>query len=274
MFSRMNSWFGNLSGPKKVATVAVTIATGIGAVLGAVLASMDLYDRLEARSRAASPLELVDVGFIQVKQKPANDFPADACGGFVECSLPAVDFKVANLGESPVIIERADIQVKKIWTFEAPFVPNPDVLCAGAAMLPSFNYEAKLPTKGAPYTVPIDLSQSIAPNGTDRFTITLRRDEDTAISGQDYAYLLTVSLIHGVENNAVTTRNLVYGEMHPDEGASYEYHRENECWTPKEGLNEQDVAQLTAQNKRAAAEIRRIQAPRNESLGELLQEVS
>jgi hypothetical protein len=272
MFNRMNTWFGNLSGPKKVATVAVTIATGIGAILGAILAFMDLYDRFEARSTAANPLELVDVGFTQVKQKPTN-LPLDACDGD-ECTVPAVDFKVTNVGEDPVIIERANIQVKRIWTFEAPYVPNPKNMCYGARLLPSFNYEAELPTRGAPYTLSASLSQSIAPNGTDRFTITPRRDERTAVLGQDYVFLFTISLIYGVENNATTSGNLIYGEMHPPASLQYAYRRTSECWAAKEGLDSQEVAKLTKRNKQTVTQIRHTEAPRNESLEELLQYVS
>jgi hypothetical protein len=65
-------WFGNLSGPKKAAAVVVAIATGVSAVVGAVNGSIALYEKLGERSRAANPLELVDVGFTQVRQKGAK----------------------------------------------------------------------------------------------------------------------------------------------------------------------------------------------------------
>jgi hypothetical protein len=259
-------WFGNLSGPKKVAAVVVAAATGVSAVVGAVNGSIALYEKLGESSRAANPLELVDVGFTQVRHK-------EACRRLGECSVPAVDFKVANSGEGPVIIKRADVRVKKLWTFKAPYVPDPNNLCMGAAMLPSFNYGAKLPTKGAPYTVFTNLSQSIEPRGTDRFTITPHRDERTATSGEDYVFLVTISLIYGVENNAVTSPDLLYGEVSPDVGSTYAYH-DNECYAAKEGLDNQDIDKLTMQNKQAVAEIRRIEAPRSETLEDLLQKVS
>jgi len=261
-------WFGNLSGPKKVAAVVVALATGVSAIVGAVNGSIALYEKLGERSRAANPLELVDVGFTQVRQK--GD------------SFAAMDLKVANLGESPVIIERADMRVEKIWTFKAPYVSNPNEPCFGAGlppsfnydvklpMPPSFNYDVKLPTKGAPYRVRTSLSQSIEPNGTDRFTITLQRKERTAKSGEDYVFLVMASLIYGVENNVVTSPDVLYGKNEVEgDGAPYSYDRGGGCYVPKEGID-----RITRQNKRAVAEIRRIEAPRNEALEDLLQKVS
>jgi hypothetical protein len=256
LFNKISMWFGNLSGPKKVAAVVVAVATGVSAVVGAVNASIALYEKLGERSRAANPLELVDVGFTQVRQK--GD------------SFAAIDFKVANLGESPVIIERADMRVEKIWTLKAPYVSNPNEPCYGAGLLPSFNYDVELPTKGAPYRVPTSLSQTIEPNGTDRFTITLQRKERTAKSGEDYVFLVTASLIYGVENNVVTSPDVLYGENEVERaGALYSYDRGGGCYVPK-----QDTDRITKQNKRAVAEIRRIEAPRNEALEDLLQKVS
>lgn len=260
MFNKISGWFGNLSGPKKVAAVVVAVATGVSAVVGAVNGSIALYEKLAESSRAANPLGLVDVGFTQVRQK-------EACRGFGgECSVPAVDFKVANSGEDPVIIERADVRVKKIWTFKAPYI---NVGCPGMPMLSSFNYKVKLPTKGAPYTVSTNLSQSIEPNGTDRFTITPHIAARTAKGGEDYVFLVAMSLIYGVENSVVTSPDVLYGAYEPEQSVGYAYHDYASCLKPREGID-----RITMKNKQALAEIRRIEAPRNESLDDLLKEVS
>jgi hypothetical protein len=94
-------------------------------------------------------------------------------------------------------------------------------------------------------------------------------------------FLVTISLIYGVENNAVTSPDLLYGEMSPDAstefggmpGMDYAYHGD-ECFEAKEGLDNREIDKLTMQNKQAVAEIRRIEAPRNETLEDLLKEVS
>lgn len=182
MFDSIGRWFDNLSGPKKVATVIVSIAAGVGSVTGAVLGVINVQEKLSAKAEAANPLELVDVGFTELQQHPPD--PDGLCEVMVKCSVPAVDFTVTNSGENPVIIERADIRVKKIWTFEAPYVQDPDVECASGALPPSLNYDMKLPTKGAPYTLPTSLSQGIKPNDVDRFTISPARDERTATTGE------------------------------------------------------------------------------------------
>jgi hypothetical protein len=250
----------------------VTVVGGLGTILAAINGAIALMESVSDRVGSGSDVELVDVGFTQVKQEPTN-IATENCGGAVDCTVPALDFKLTNSGDSPVIIERADIRVKKIWTFKAPYVPNPNNICYGAALLPSFNYEVKLPTKGAPYTVSKSLSQSIGPSKPDRFTITLRRDERTAILGEDYVFLVTASLVYGTDDTIVTATDVLYGESHRRPGSSYSY-QPGECWMVKRDLDPTELAKLRTENRQAAAEIRRIEAPRNASLKALLREVS
>jgi hypothetical protein len=277
LFNRIRMWFGNLSGPKKIATTVVAIAAGVSAILGAITGVIELQDRLAARSEAADPLQLVDAGFTEVKIEPTNipeEYVDNYCSEGSECFVPALDFKLANSGEDPIIIERADLRTKKIWTFKAPYVL--DAGCAGAALEPSFNYKASLPTEGAPYTVPVSLSQSLEPNQLDRFTITPRRDESTARPREDYVFLLSVSLVYGVDESdkVMETQEFLYGELDQDAGMMYSYRDSGECYIAKKDLEKAEVTRLTMQNKRAAADIRGIKAESNASLGDLLRAVS
>lgn len=271
MFGKLGAWFSGLSGPKKVATVVVAIATGVGAVLGALNGFVDLQGKLTQRAQATSPLEMADLGFTQAKLEPSNvdeEYVEDFCEGG-GCLVPALDFKVANSGEGPIIIEQADFRVEKIWTFEAPYTMSDN--CAAAFLEASFNYEMVLPTKGAPYTVSESLSQALGPGETDRFTIAPRRDERTAVEGESYVFRFAASLNYGPDDNVVTGEDVLFGEL--EESSAYSY-RPGECWVAREGLDESDVARITARNERMAAEIQDTKAPSNESLEDLLREVS
>lgn len=282
MFDRLRSWFNDLSRAKKAAAVVVAVATGVGAMVGAVSGSIDLYEKLTERQSAANPLELVDVDFSQRKQPPSNMreiaaalgySPREYCAKYESaCSVSALDFKVANSDDDPVIIKRADLQVKKIWTFKAPYDYNPRA-CQYLYLAPSYDYAVRLPIRESPYTVSESLSQSIGPGETDRFTITPYREERTAESGEDYVFLFMVSLVYGADNKVVTSEDILYGELDAELRVFYSYHP-GECMTVKKGLDSSDLARLTRQNERAITEIKRTEAMENASLEELLREVS
>jgi hypothetical protein len=241
MFNRLSSWFSNLTGPKKVAAVVVAIATGIGAVLGAVNGSIDLYERLTAHSRATNKLELVDLGFTTVAR------------------TPALDVKVTNAREDPIFIKRVDFTVKQIWRLRPPYFYDK---CYGAFMAPTHKYKITLPTKGAPYTVAESLSQSVGPDESDRFTI-LPETEESPQSRYDFGsfrgppyefvFLMTVSLVHGGEDRTLPSKDLLY--MYPAVTGRY---RPDDCYTARN-----DLDRLKEQNERTIAEIERIEAPAN-----------
>jgi hypothetical protein len=263
LFNSIRSWIGNLSGPKKVATAVVAIAAGVTAVIGAITGPMDLQERLAARSEAANPLELVDVAFTPVEQQ-ANNGPGKGV-------VPALDFRVQNNGDNPVVIKRADLRVKKIWTLKPPYTLKPG--CAGGALLPSYNYDAKLTPNGAPYTVTVPVIFQVKPSEADRFTISLKVDERKASSGEDYVFLIAASLVYGSDDKVVSNQDVLYGKLHHDQN-SYSYRKWNECWGPRNGSGEPGVAELTKQNQQAITDIRDIEAPSNKALEVLLQSAS
>lgn len=281
MFDRLWSWFDGLSRTKKMVAALVAAATGIGAIVGAVNGSIDLYERLTENRNIANPLELAGVEIGQHEQPPSNMreiygslglTPSEYCARYERaCSVSVLDFKVANAGEDPVIVKRADFQVKRVWTFKAPY--EYDETCAYLYMPPTHNYAVRLPKEDAPYTVTKDLSQSLRPSETDRFTITLSRDERTVKFGEDFALLFTVSLVYGAEDRTVSSEDILYGELGPDIGVFYSYDP-GKCMTARKGLEGTDLAEVIKKNEMAAAEIKRTEAKRNALLEELLRKVS
>jgi hypothetical protein len=250
LFGTLRSWFNNLSGPKKAATIVVAVATGIGAVVGAINGSLDLYEELTERSSAANPLKLIDVGFTTVKQDPA------------------LDIKLTNVGEDPVIIKRADVRVKKIWTLRPPYFFD-EKKCGATALASSYNYEIALPTKGAPYTVSENLSQSVGPSKSDRFTITLGRTNPKESLQQDLVFLMTVSLIYGEDDKTLLSKDVLYAD--PNEYGAWAYRPSGptEFCMSAEG----DFDKVKVHNEETMAEIQRIEAPSNAYLNNLSEKI-
>jgi hypothetical protein len=281
MFEWLRSWFDGLSRTKKLAAAVVAAATAVGAIVGAVNGSIDLYERLTENRNVADPLELTGVEISQRKQQPSNMreiydsvglTPSEYCAEYESaCLVSVLDFKVANAGDDPVVVKRADFKVKKVWTFEAPY--EYDGTCGYLYMPPSHNYNVRLPLKDAPYTVTKSLSQSLEPSKSDRFTITLSREERTVKFAEDYALLFTVSLVYGAENNTVSSEDMIYGELGSDVGVFYSYDP-GKCMTARKGLEGSDLAKVIKENELAAAEIERTEATRNALLEELLREVT
>jgi hypothetical protein len=243
LFSKLGSWFGNLSGPKKVAALVVAAATGIGAVVGAINGSIDLYKKLaETQSKAnltqsrANPLELVDVSFTKVGEDPV------------------LDIKLTNVGEDPVIIKRANFQVKKIWTLKPPYFMDWDK-CQPSVLASSYNYEIALPTKGAPYTISESLSQSVGPNKSDRFTITLGRTNPKKSRHLDLVFLMRASLVYGAADKTLLSKPLLYADSNVY--GTWVYYP-GECKSAQDNLDK-----LTESNETAMAEIQHIEAPSN-----------
>jgi len=244
------------------------VAGFLGAVvliLTVILQGRDLYEWLFDGS-----LELVDVGYTTAEVEPSKLFKKE---GYKAWESPTLDFKLANTSEDPIVIKRADIRVKRVWTFRPPYHFDPT--CGGALPLtPTFNYDVELPTRSAPYTIRKNLSQSIEPGKNDRFTLSLHYDKHSFYERTDSVLLLEITLIYGENEDVLPAQNVLYGEVKPFAGATYSYQHSDECWPPKKGLDKSDVDRLTRHNEQAVSEIKQIEAPRNAGLKTLLRTVS
>lgn len=238
MAAKLSSWFNRLSGPKKLVAGMVAVVAAIGTVVGAVNGSIALYEKLTAQAREASNLELVDVSF----GTPEDPYE------------PVLDIKVMNTGGNAAVIKRADIKARKIWTLVPPY--SGDVEIANAYLDSSYKYEITLPLRGAPYTIPRSLSQSVDAGEVDRFQIALNpRLEE---SKRDYVFLLTVSLIYDADGKGVS-KDVVFAA--PDE-TDLQFYNPDAGYGPTVGLSKEEAAELAEQNEQSISEIRGTKAPK------------
>src|SRR5215208_5107492 len=256
LLDKLRFWFSDLSGPKKVVAALVAIATGIGAIVGATNASIELYDKLTEGSKSASSLETVDISFVNSRSTDTK-----------------LDVKLKNIGESTAFVKTANIRVKKIWTFTRPY------RCEGAALYtrPSHVYDVELPANGAPYSVRESLSQSIGPNAIDRFFIDLiPKNTD---STEDYVFLITLVLIYDAEERRLS-REVLFA--YPTGSALYYYSPDQFCFKHpphlgkphlRPGLDESDAARLLSENKEGIEEVQKIQAVENDYSRKLVQTI-
>jgi hypothetical protein len=176
---------------------------------------------------------------------------------FVETDeLPLLDFKLRNSGKEVAFIKRAEIRVEQNWTLHWP--------TAGGAAPPSWNYDLVLPTTGAPYVASVDLSQTVDPNGVDRFTITVSPDEHITPFA-DYIYSMEVKLIYDEDNKEVSTGPLVYMVGYPKWFNKLE-RPSGELPSTVPGSWKQQYDE----NREIAEEISKVEGKRNERLEALL----
>lgn len=251
MFSRLRTGFGDLSRPKKVLASTVAVAAGIGTVVATTNGSIQLYEKLTEDARMASRLETVDMNFVKDEK---------------------LDIKLKNIGGSTAFVTRADLRVKKKWTFVKPFKCT-----GGTAHLftkVTHVYEIKLPASDAPYKVSESLSQTLEPSAVDRFQIYLEPAD--VRPGTDYALLATLSLVYDSDDK-VLTEDLLFA--YPG-GGTFSYKSGNRCagglgrFELRRGLNESDAARLLSENEEKIEDVRKIDATKNGYASELLRIVS
>ena len=255
MFGKLRAWFGDLSGPKKLLATTVAAAAGIGTVVATANGSIQLYESLTEDARMASRLEFVDVSFV---------------------SNEKLDIKLQNNGGSTAFITRADLRVKKIWTFVRPFE------CTGGEAHfysdVSHVYEIKLPTSDAPYKVSESLSQTLEAGAVDRFQIHLLEPTDVR-PGTDYALLATLSLVYDSDDK-VLAEDLLFAYPGKDI-FSYDSDKVGDScrdglgeYQLRRGLDESDAARLSSENEEKMEEVRKLNAIQNGYLNKLMRIVS
>lgn len=128
-------------------------------------------------------LQIVDVGFIETNE------------------LPEIDIKVRNTGQQVAFIKRAEFTVTHTWQLTWP--------TAGGAVPPSYSYDLQLPMEGTPYTRAVPASQSVEPDGVDRFTFRIAPDQRITPFA-DYIYSLSIRLVYNESNDTAKSGPLVY----------------------------------------------------------------
>lgn len=103
-----------------------------------------------------------------------------------EDGLPLLEVKVVNTGEQVAVISAAKIQVRKVWNLEP-------TLTEISGLLSSATYGALIAAE-APSEVRVPVSQSIAPNTADNFTIDIDLPEDEP---DGTVVLVSVGLVYG-----------------------------------------------------------------------------
>ncbi len=182
----------------------------------------ELYSVLKAGPQAiAAPapsgaLKLVDVGFVEdgtekprVEDHPGYDVWCQIPGGMEMMrawatdpkpsagELPLLDIKLRNTGSSLAVVKRAVFHVKKTWQL-CPFC-----LCFSELKV-SANYDVIFCNQKAPYVVVKPLSQVVAPNEADRFTMRLRPEAEARI------ILAHLSLIYDEDDKVLDAGEIVF----------------------------------------------------------------
>jgi hypothetical protein len=161
-----------------------------------------------------------------------------------------LDVKLRNTGQSIAFLKAAELRVTKVWVFELPFQPY--------AQPATWNYNVTLPLKGAPYTAPFAVSQSIKPNDTDRFTITLANDD--GFGQGTIVYLLELTLTYDEDDKRVTSKPILV--------------RSNGRWQIEAAYypGGEFAKKVREHNKAMVAEISKINALRGDGVRDLLGE--
>lgn len=136
-------------------------------------------------------LELVEVSYVETD------------------SLPKLDIKLRNTGDEVAFVKRVEFHVDKVWTLKWP--------SAGGAAPVTADYEVVLPTSGDPYIQPVPVSQSVDPNGVDRFTFTLMPDHPLS-PFQDDVYLFHIVVVYDGDSKSVASEDLLYMLSYPSNG--------------------------------------------------------
>jgi hypothetical protein len=171
---------------------------------------------LQSAVKQAGGLEIVDLDFLESRnerlkvenhscysimkdfheyfagfQAWAND-PKPKAG-----ELPVLDVKLRNTCSEVAFLKKAVFHVRTIWPMAA------FTFCLSEVTV-SANYDVLFPTRQPAYTVEKKLSQSIPPNGVDRFTLTLRPDAPAHI------LLATLELVYDGDSKSIEAGDILF----------------------------------------------------------------
>ena len=114
--------------------------------------------------------------------------------------FPKLDIKLRNIGDKVAFLKRATIHVDKLWVFRPTGLPSAEPV--------SWNYDIILPIKDTPYSVPVEISQVIKPDSTDRFTLSL--GNNASQGAEQYVFLIMVELCYDEDNKTLVTGKIAF----------------------------------------------------------------
>jgi len=255
-------WYQPIVLLKRFRKLKVTIQA---AIIGAIIAGVFLVVAPFIReSFQDSSLQLVSVEFLEDK--------SDLGQGSSE-TFPGLDIKIRNIGTKVAFIHRADLIVERVWQLqpESVFV---------AHQFSSHTYQVTLPLEGAPYTIPVSISQTVPSserdNPDDRFTLELG-NEEAVEADYEYVFLLTLKLIYDEDDKSLVSNNLLFSTQLY--GSSYQpsFIDENSIvFVPPEQVEEHNerLKRGVRKNQQVAAEIEKIEGNKSARLKEVLKILS
>ena len=150
------------------------------------------------RKAAGVAVRIVDISFSGDLKDSSGTKRADnpvwmrSRGDFVQ-----VDLKLRNVSSEVAFLKSVIIHVDQLWHLEG-------FGYVGAAIPPSAEYDVVLPIQQAPFSLRQSISQSIEPNGVDRFLLTLHPEH------ANFLFVTRLEIVYDEDNKSVTSSNIIF----------------------------------------------------------------
>ena len=147
---------------------------------------------------AGAAVRIVDISFTgdekDLSRARTGKFPVwmRSRGDFVQ-----IDLKLRNVSSEVAFLKGVIIHVDRLLYLE-------DFGYMGAAIPPSAEYDMVLPIREAPFSLKHSISQSIEPNGVDRFILTLRPEYSNIL------FITRLEIIYDEDDKSVTSGNIIF----------------------------------------------------------------
>jgi TIR domain len=150
---------------------------------------------------ANATVRIVDITFTE--SRPDEDDPRASrmmkippwireWGNYVQ-----IDLKLRNVSTEVAFLKRVIVHVDQLWALE-------DFGFTGAAIPPSAEYDVELPIQEPPFSLKHSISQSIEPNGVDRFLITLHPEKP------DHLFVTHLEIIYDEDDKSVMSGKIIF----------------------------------------------------------------
>jgi hypothetical protein len=169
-------------------TIRVAIVSAVVVIVAAFIGILPQY----CPTRRSADVQLVEARIVDTDK------------------FPKVDIKLRNSGTGVAFLKGANIRVNRVWRFEPVAAP--------AEVPVSWNYDVLLAPVDSPYMKTVPISQSIEPDGVDRFTITLGVDAKPTMDV--FVYQVAIELRYNEDERIVRTGDLLYAATTASETAA------------------------------------------------------
>jgi hypothetical protein len=141
----------------------------------------------EPRASVRGGVRIVDISFVERTPEQAHDWPRylENTGDTVQ-----LEVKVRNVGSEIAFLKRLDVFVEQLWELQG-------FAFTGAAVPVSAEYDIHLPIKLPPFSVQTPISQSLEPNGVDRFVVRARLERD------GYLFMVRLGIVYDEDDKVV-----------------------------------------------------------------------